>query len=159
MLDAGAQRAKTEQSARDLLGAAVTNLHDFWREHFQERETEVRKLEQELPGEIRIRTAFKGKRKVFEEFLRAAMKGSGLQGSSYDSILGAFIDGREFYQGRAGLEKLLTEAAATKVKAALLDHLGEFLTFRTPDSTEILYQDWSTSTTFHLQRQLPSTTR
>jgi len=159
LLDAGAQRAKTEQSARDLLGAAVTNLHDFWREHFQERETEVRKLEQELPGEIRIRTAFKGKRKVFEEFLRAAMKGSGLQGSSYDSILGAFIDGRELYQGRAGLEKLLTEAAATKVKAALLDHLGEFLTFRTPDSTEILYQDWSTSTTFHLQRQLPSTTR
>ena len=49
LLAAGAQRAKTEQTARDLLGSAVNNLHDFWRERFTEREAEVRRLEAELP--------------------------------------------------------------------------------------------------------------
>ena len=68
------------------------------------------------------------------------MKGSGLQGSSYEILRDAFNDGRELYQGRADLEAHLTEAAATKVKASLLDHLFEFLSFRTPDETEILYQ-------------------
>lgn len=140
LLDAGTQRAKTEQAARDLLGAAVNNLHEFWRERFQEREAEVRRLERELPEEIRIRTAFKGKRKAFEEFLRATMRGSGLQGASYETLRDAFIDGREFYQARAELENHLSETAATKVKAALLDDLTNFLTFRTPDLTEILYR-------------------
>lgn len=140
LLDAGAQRAKTEQAARDLLGAAVNHLHEFWRERFQERETEVRRLEQELPEEIRIRTAFKGKRKAFEEFLRATMKGSNLQGAAYETLRESFIDGRELYQARAELEKHLSETAATKVKAALLDRSADFLTFRTPDVTEILYQ-------------------
>ncbi len=143
LLDAGTQRAKTEQAARDLLGAAVNHLHEFWRERFQERETEVRRLERELPEEIRIRTAFKGRRKAFEEFLRATMRGSGLQGASYETLRDSFIDGRELYQARAELEKHLSETAATKVKAALLDHLTDFLTFRTPDVTEILYQDKS----------------
>jgi len=140
LLNSVDQRAKTEQAARDLLGAAVNNLHEFWRERFQERESEVRRLERELPEEIRIRTAFKGKRQAFEEFLRASMRGSGLQGSSYETLRDAFIDGRELYQARAELEKHLSEIAATKVKTALLDHLADFLTFRTPDVTEILYQ-------------------
>ena len=140
LLNSVDQRAKTEQAARDLLGAAVNHLHEFWRERFQERETEVRRLERELPEEIRIRTAFKGKRKAFEEFLRATLKGSGLQGASYETLRDAFIDGRELYQARAELEKHLSEIAATKVKTALLDHLADFLTFRTPDVTEILYQ-------------------
>jgi len=140
LLEAGAHRAKTEQAARDLLGASVNNLHEFRRERFQEREAEVRRLEQELPEEIRIRTAFKGKRKAFEEFLRAAMRGSGLQGASYETLRDAFIDGRELYQARAELEKHLSETAATKVKAVLLDNLTDFLIFRTPDVTEILYQ-------------------
>lgn len=140
LLDAGSQRAKTEQAVRDLLGAAVNHLHEFWRERFQERETEVRRLERELPEEIRIRMAFKGKRKAFEEFLRATLRGSGLQGTSYETLRETFIDGRELYQARADLEKHLSEIAATKVKAALLDHLAEFLTFRTLDVTEILYQ-------------------
>ena len=68
------------------------------------------------------------------------MKGSGLQGASYETLRDAFIDGRELYQARAELEKHLSEIAATKVKTALLDHLADFLTFRTPDVTEILYQ-------------------
>ncbi|MBN2033896.1 MAG: AAA family ATPase [Deltaproteobacteria bacterium] len=140
LLDAGTQRAKSEQEARDLLGAAVINLHEFWRERFQERETEVRRLEQELPEEIRIRTAFKGKRKAFEEFLRATMRGSGLQGASYETLRVAFIDGRELYQARTELEKHLSEIVANKVKTALLDNLENFLTFRTTDETEILYQ-------------------
>ncbi len=140
LLNSVDQRAKTEQAARDLLGAAVNNLHEFWRERFRERESEVRRLERELPEQIRIRTAFKGKRKAFEEFLRATMRGSNLQGASYETLRDAFIDGRELYQARAELEKHLSEIATTKVKAALLDHLTDFLTFRTPDVTEILYQ-------------------
>lgn len=140
LLNSVDQRAKTEQTARDLLGAAVNRLHEFWRERFQERETEVRRLERELPEEIRIRTAFKGKRKAFEEFLRITLRGSGLQGVSYETLRETFIDGRELYQARAELEKHLSETAAIKVKAALLDHLAEFLTFRTPDMAEILYQ-------------------
>lgn len=143
LLNSVDQRAKTEQAARDLLGASVNHLHEFWRERFQERETEVRRLEQELPEEIRIRTAFKGKRKAFEEFLRATMRGSGLQGASYETLRDIFVDGRELYQARAELEKHLSETAATKVKAALLDQLADFLTFRTPDTTEILYQNKS----------------
>ena len=140
LLAAGDQRAKTEQAARDLLGAAVSNLHEFWRERFQEREAEVRRLGEELPAEIRIRTAFKGKRRAFEEFLRATMRGSNLQGASYETLRDAFVDGRELYQARAELEKQLSETAAAKVRDALLDHLADFLTFRTPDETEIMYQ-------------------
>ena len=140
LLDVGAQRAKSEQSARDSLGATVTQLHDFWRERFQERESEIRKLEAELPPEIRIRTAFKGKRVRFEEFLRGVMRGSGLQAASYDALAKSFVDGRELYQARADLEKHVSEAVATKVKIALLDQLADFLIFRTPDDTEIYYQ-------------------
>ncbi|MCP5158712.1 MAG: AAA family ATPase [Gammaproteobacteria bacterium] len=140
LLDAGTQRAKTEQAARDLLGAAANNLHEFWRERFQERETEVRRLERELPEEIRLYTAFKGKRKAFEEFLRTTLRGSGVQGTSYETLREIFIDGRQLYQKRAELEKHLPETAAIKVKAALLDRLADFLTFRTPDMAEILYQ-------------------
>jgi len=68
------------------------------------------------------------------------MKGSGLQGASYETLRDAFIDGRELYQASAEMEKYLSETATIKVRAALLDHLADFLTFRTPDSTEILYQ-------------------
>ena len=140
LLAAGAQRAKTEQAARDLLGAAVNKLHDFWRDRFTERETEVRRLESELPTEIRLKTDFKGKRRAFGEFLRSKFKGSGLQAASYDVIEGAFIDGRELYQSRADLEKQLSETAVVKVRSVLLEHLADFLSFRTPDETVILFQ-------------------
>ncbi|MCX6959572.1 MAG: histidinol-phosphatase [Verrucomicrobia bacterium] len=139
LLAAGAQRAKTEQSARDLLGAAITKLHEFWRERFTEREAEVRRLESELPQEIRLQTAFKGKRSAFGDFLRSKFRGSGLQGPSYDTMEIAFVDGRELYQGRAELEKHLNENAAVKVRSTLLEHLADFLSFRTPDETVILY--------------------
>ncbi|MBP9223099.1 MAG: hypothetical protein KBF76_04480 [Verrucomicrobiales bacterium] len=140
LLAAGAQRAKTEQTARDLLGAAVNRLHDFWRERFTEREAEVRRLEAELPPEIRLQTAFKGKRRAFGEFLRSKFKGSGLQAATYDVLEDAFTDGRELYQSRAELvTKGLSENAAIKVQSTLLDHLADFLTFRTPDETAVLY--------------------
>lgn len=140
LLAAGAQRAKTEQTARDLLGAAVNKLHDFWRERFTEREAEVRRLENELPQEIRLQTAFKGKRRAFGEFLRSKFRGSGLQAASYETLEDAFMDGRELYQSRADLvAKGLSENAAIKVQGTLLDHLADFLTFRTPDETAVLY--------------------
>lgn len=139
LLEAGAQRSKTEQTARELLGAAVNKLHDFWRERFTEREVEVRRLESELPPEIRLQTAFKGKRRAFGDFLRAKFRGSGLQGTSYEALENAFTDGRELYQGRVDLEKHLSENAAVKVRATLQDHLAEFLAFRTPDETVILF--------------------
>ncbi|MCK7480115.1 MAG: hypothetical protein M0C28_24705 [Candidatus Moduliflexus flocculans] len=66
-----------------------------------------------------------------------------MQGASYETLRDAFVDGRELYQARAELEKHLSETAATKVKAALLDQLADFLTFRTPDTAEILYQNKS----------------
>ena len=139
LLAAGAQRAKTEQAARDLLGAAVNKLHDFWRERFTEREAEVRRLESELPQEIRLQTAFKGKRSAFGEFLRSKFRGSGLQGPSYDTMQDAFVDGRELYQARTDLEKHLSENAAVKVRSTLLEHLSDFLSFRAPDETVILF--------------------
>ena len=140
LLAAGAQRAKTEQNARDLLGAAVNKLHDFWRERFTEREAEVGRLEVELPPEIRLQTAFKGKRRVFGEFLRSKFKGSGLLAASYEALEEAFVDGRELYQSRAELAtKGLSENAAVKVQATMLDHLADFLAFRTPDETAVLF--------------------
>jgi predicted ATPase len=139
LLAAGSQRAKTEQGARDLLGAAVNKLHDFWRERFAEREAEVRHLESELPDEIRLQTAFKGKRLAFGEFLRSKFRGSGLLGPSYDTMQRAFVDGRELYQARTDLEKHLSENAAVKVRSTLLEHLADFLSFRTPDETLILF--------------------
>lgn len=139
LLAAGAQRAKTEQTARDLLGDAVNKLHDFWRERFTEREAEIRRLESELPSEIRLQTAFKGKRKAFGEFLRSKLRGSGLQASSYDTMQDAFVDGRELYQSRADLENQLRENAAVKVRSVLLENLADFLSFRTPDETAILF--------------------
>lgn len=141
LLAAGTQRAKTEQTARDLLGAAVNKLHDFWRERFSERERELRRLEAELPQEIRLQTTFKGKRRAFGEFLRSKFKGSGLQTASYQTIEDAFMDGRELYQSRAELvTKGLSETAAIKVQDTLLDHLADFLTFRTPDETAVLFK-------------------
>jgi hypothetical protein len=139
LLAAGAQRAKTEQAARDLLGSAITKLHEFWRARFSEREIEVRRLEGELPKDIRIQTAFKGKRRAFGEFLRAKFKGSGLQAASYEALENAFVDGRELYQGRSELETHLSENAVVKVRSILLDHLADFLIFRTPDQTVILF--------------------
>ena len=139
LLAAGAQRAKTEQAARDLLGAAVHKLHDFWRERFSEREAEVRRLEAELPLEIRLQTAFKGKRRAFGEFLRSKFRGSGLQAASYETMEDSFLDGRELYQSRGDLEKQLSENAAVKVRSVMLEHLADFLSFRTPDETVILF--------------------
>ncbi len=139
LLAAGAQRSKTEQGARDLLGAAINKLHDFWRQRFTEREAEVRRLEVELPPEIRLQTSFKGKRRAFGEFLRSKFRGSGLQAVSYEAIEDAFVDGRELYQSRGDLEKQLSENAALKVRSVLLEHLSDFLTFRTPDETVILF--------------------
>jgi chromosome segregation protein len=140
LLASGAQRAKTEQTARDLLGAAVNKLHDFWRSRFSEREAEVRKLEAELPPEIRLKTQFKSKREAFGEFLRSKFRGSGLQSTAYEALETAFVDGRELYQGRADLEQHLTENSAAKVRSTLLEHLADFLCFRTPDETMILFQ-------------------
>lgn len=139
LLQAGAQRARSEQVARDLLGAAMTKLHEFWRARFTERESEVRRLEAELPQDIRIQTAFKGKRNAFGEFLRSKFKGSGLQAASYEALEKAFIDGRELYQGRTELETHLSENAAVKVRSILLDSLADFVSYRTPDHTAILY--------------------
>jgi len=139
LLEAGAQRAKTEQTARDMLGAAVNKLHDFWRERFGEREKAIRELESQLPDEIRLQTAFKGKRRAFGDFLRSKFRGSGLQGPSYEAMENAFVDGRELYQDRAGLERLMSENAAAKVRSTLLEHLADFLAFRTPDETAVLF--------------------
>jgi chromosome segregation protein len=140
LLAAGAQRSKTEQTARDLLGAAVNKLHDFWRERFTEREAEVRRLEGELPEEIRLKTDFKGKRRAFGEFLRSKFRGSGLQAASYETLEEAFIDGRELYQSRSELvAKGLSENASIRVQSILLDHLADFLSYRTPDETVVLF--------------------
>jgi chromosome segregation protein len=140
LLAAGAQRSKTEQNARDLLGAAVNKLHDFWRERFTEREAEVRRLEGELPEEIRLKTDFKGKRRAFGEFLRSKFRGSGLQAASYETLEEAFIDGRELYQSRSELvAKGLSENASIRVQSILLDHLADFLSYRTPDETVVLF--------------------
>jgi hypothetical protein len=50
------------------------------------------------------------------------------------------VDGRELYQSRAQLvTEGLSENAAIKVQATLLDHLADFLTFRTPDETGVLF--------------------
>ena len=141
LLAAGAQRAKTEQAARDFLGAAVNKLHDFWREQFTDREKEVSNLGAELPQEIRLQTVFKGKRQAFGDFLRSKFRGNGLQAASYETLEGEFLDGRELYQSRADLAaKGISENAAVKVQSTLLDHLADFLTFRTPDETVVLYQ-------------------
>lgn len=139
-LEAGDKKSKSEQSARNTLGAKVNELHDFWRERFAEREAEVRRLEKELPQDIRIQTSFKGKRASFEGFLREVMRGSGLQGSAYEALREAFVDGRELYQSRADLEEHVSEAMALKVQNALAEKLYEFLTYRTPDESVILYQ-------------------
>ncbi len=140
LLAAGAQRSKTEQTARDLLGAAVNKLHDFWRERFTEREAEVRRLEGELPEEIRLKTDFKGKHRAFGEFLRSKFRGSGLQAASYETLEEAFIDGRELYQSRSELvAKGLSENASIRVQSILLDHLADFLSYRTPDETVVLF--------------------
>lgn len=139
LLAAGAQRAKTEQVARDLLGAAIVKLHEFWRTRFSERENEVQRLEGELPQEIRIQTAFKGKRSAFGDFLRAKFRGSGLQATAYEALESGFVDGRELYQGRTELEHHLSENTAVKVRSTLLEHLADFLSFRTPDQTVILF--------------------
>lgn len=133
-------RAKTESVARDLLGAAVNNLHEFWRTRFIEREREVRDLEKDLPKSIRFKTSFKGKRKSFEEFLRTIFRGSGLQANTYETLQKRFVDGRELYQSRSELDTVVSEIASAKVKSALHDNLVDFLLFRTPDETSILYQ-------------------
>lgn len=140
LLEGGATRGTSEITARDLLGAATRELHEFWRLQFQNREAEIRRLEAELPDEIRIRTSFKGKKELFTDFLRTIMRGSGLQAASYESLRDAFADGWELYQGRANLDQIISETASAKVKATLGDRLVEFLTFRTPDETEILYK-------------------
>lgn len=140
LLAAGAQRAKTEHHARDLLGAAVNKLHEFWRQRFIEREAELRRLQDELPPDIRLHTTFKGQRLAFAEFLRSTFKGSGLQTSTFEKLQSAFVDGRELYQSRADLEQLLSENAAVKVRSLLQDVLSDVLTFRTPDETTILYK-------------------
>jgi chromosome segregation protein len=139
LLAAGAHRARTEEGARELLGAAVNKLHDFWRQRFQEREVEVRELELLLPPEIRLKTAFKGKRQAFGEFLRSKFRGSGLQASSYESLEKLFVDGRILYEARTNLEGPLSENAAVKVRALLEEHLADLLTLRTPDETVILF--------------------
>lgn len=141
VLAAGSQRAKTEQYARDILGASVNKLHEFWRERFTERHAEVQRLQDELPEDIRLQTAFKAKRNAFAEFLRSKLKGSGLQTASYESLQTTFVDGGDLYQRRAELEHYLTEGAALKVRAALLDNLHDFLSYRTPDEKFILYKE------------------
>lgn len=139
LLASGVQRAKAEEGARELLGAAVDKLHNFWRQRFQEREGEIRKLESELPSEIRLKTKFKGKRQAFGEFLRSRFRGSGLQAGSYEALEEKFVDGRMLYEARAHLEGPLSENAAVKVRALLEEHLADLLTFRTPDETVILF--------------------
>jgi chromosome segregation protein len=139
LLATGVHRARTEEGARELLGAAVNKLHNFWRQRFQEREGEIRKLESELPSEIRLKTSFKGKRQAFGEFLRSRFRGSGLQAGSYEALEKQFVDGRMLYEVRTHLEGPLSENAAVKVRALLEEHLADLLTFRTPDETVILF--------------------
>ena len=64
-----------------------------------------------------------------------------MQGSTYDTMQEVFTDGRELYQARAELEKHMSENAAAKVRSILLEQLADFLTFRTPDETVILFKE------------------
>lgn len=139
-LATGAQRGKTEQVAREALGAAVQSLHEFRRRCFQEREKEIRLLEKELPEDICIRTEFKAKKSSFDEFLRVIMRGSGLQSTVYETLSKAFSDGWDLYAQRSELEKKVTETAAVKIRSALADNLSAFVTFRVPDCTEIVFK-------------------
>lgn len=140
LLKEGEQKEETEQAARNKLGSSVNELHDFWRERFLERESAIRALEAELPDDIRLHTAFKGKRKAFEDFMRSTLRGSGLQSTAYEKVRDLFSDGRELYQARNELENNFSEVVSTKIKSALLENLEEFLLFRTPDETEIMYK-------------------
>ncbi|MBK8148509.1 MAG: ATP-binding protein [Acidobacteria bacterium] len=140
LIVAGTDRAKRNKPRARPPWCGHAEFHEFWRLRFNEREAEIRSLEELLPSEIRFRTQFRGKRKAFEEFLRTIMRGSGLQGTVYEDLGNSFADGRELYQSRLELDRRLSEAAAAKVKLALLDNLVDFLVFRTPDITEILYE-------------------
>ena len=116
-------------------------MHEFRRQCFQEREKEVRLLEEELPKDIRIQTEFKAKKSSFEEFLRATMRGSGIQSSVYETLSTSFADGWDIYSQRNELEKNISENASVKVRSVLADHLAEFVTYRVPDRTEIVFQE------------------
>jgi predicted ATPase len=139
-LENGGNREEAEKSARDCLGAALNKLHDHWLAKFREREIEVSRIANDLPPDIQISIVYKGNKAAFAEFLRMKFKGKGLQQLTYDKIVDAFIDGRELYQGRDDLEKKINESACAKVRDLLLEELHEFLTFRTPDTTAILFR-------------------
>lgn len=137
----GSNRGKTEQVARDALGTAAQALHEARRTWFQAREAEVRKIEGELPDDIRIHTDFKGNKTAFEEFLRSVLRGSGMQGASYEILTDAFKDGWDLYRRRQELDTLLSESAALKVKSVLSERLFDFISQRVPDTTEIVYRE------------------
>lgn len=140
LITTGSNRVKTVTAARDLLGTSAQALHEARRRGFQAREVEIKRIEKELPEDIRIRTDFKGNKIAFGEFLRTALRGSGIQGPTYDILTSGFEDGWDLYRRREELDNLVSETAALKIKGALSEQLPEFIAQRVPDTTEIVYR-------------------
>jgi len=134
---------KKDTAEKEMLKDLVS-LQSLWNEEFQERMREVKKLNQ-VSSEITIKLGFKEDKESFVQHLSAFT--SGIQKRTLKKVCDVLSDGVELYLDlfaearRLADEAELNQAQIARLHEAVNQNLKSIITFRPPDSVNILYKN------------------
>lgn len=131
---------KKNEELKRLLNDKVSELNQLWHKEFQILESEVSRINKN-DNSLSIDIDYKGRNDVFKDKLQEVLRGSGLRGATYDSIVNVYKDFIEIYRDFPNVnDKLnISESLIAEFKSRISSNLEELLTFRVQDKFTINY--------------------
>lgn len=132
---------KYEQLKR-LLNDKISQLNQLWHKEYQILENEVLRINKN-DNSLSIDIEYKGRNDMFKDKLQEVLKGSGLRGATYDSIVNQYKDFIEIFRDFHNINDKLnvSESLIAEFKNRISSNLEELLTFRVHDKFTINYND------------------
>jgi hypothetical protein len=135
----------TRNQLRNQLKGALTDLKALWHEEYSIVKNEMKKINS-YQENVRIEIEFKGNKEKFKEFLKDALKGSGITEKSIASICSEYKDLIEVYNDLrvegSSIKKILSGGdLIQKLTDKFIPKLAEFLTYRVADKYSIFYRE------------------
>ena len=130
------KQSNIKKNLSDKLNNLISELNELYLQEFRIIENEINSINQNNSS-IKLRATYKGRKDLFEQFLRNIFGGSGLSKVDYETLTTTYLDGIEIYKDieniTFGGNKLLI------FKERFEENLSTILTYKVENKIEILY--------------------
>ncbi len=130
------KQSNIKKNLSDKLNSLISELNELYLQEFRIIENETNSINQNNSS-IKLKATYKGRKDLFEQFLRNIFGGSGLSKVDYETLTTKYLDGIEIYKDidniTFGGNKLLI------FKQRFEENLSTILTYKVENKIEILY--------------------